>query len=32
LEVNDYRASVLVEQIATSFPFLHRFYPKQENL
>jgi hypothetical protein len=30
LEKNNYRASVLVEQIATSFPFQHRFYPKQE--
>jgi len=30
LKENRYRASVLVEQIATSFPFQHRFYPKQE--
>jgi hypothetical protein len=30
LQANGYRASVLVEQIATSFPFRHRFYPKQE--
>jgi hypothetical protein len=30
LQKNDYRASVLVEQIATSFPFRHRFYPKQD--
>lgn len=27
---NDYRASVLVEQIATSFQFQHRFYPKPD--
>jgi hypothetical protein len=30
LQENGYRASVLVEQIATSFPFQHRLYPKQE--
>jgi len=30
LQKNDYRASMLVEQIATSFPFRHRFYPKQD--
>lgn len=30
LQKNNYRASVLVEQIATSFPFRHRFYPKQD--
>ena len=30
LQQNDYRASVLVEQIAMSFPFRHRFYPKQD--
>lgn len=30
LQKNDYRSSVLVEQIATSFPFRHRFYPKQD--
>lgn len=30
LQKNDYRASVLIEQIATSFPFRHRFYPKQD--
>ncbi|HZO84558.1 MAG TPA: DUF1588 domain-containing protein, partial [Verrucomicrobiae bacterium] len=30
LQKNDYRATVLVEQIATSFPFRHRFYPKQD--
>ena len=30
LQKNDYRAMVLVEQIATSFPFRHRFYPKQD--
>ena len=29
LQKNNYRASVLIEQIATSFPFRHRFYPKQ---
>jgi mono/diheme cytochrome c family protein len=28
LRENNYRASVLVEQIATSYPFQHRFYPK----
>lgn len=30
LQQNDYRASVLVEQIAMSFPFRHRFYPKHD--
>jgi mono/diheme cytochrome c family protein len=30
LQENNYRASVLVEQIATSYPFQHRFYPKQD--
>lgn len=30
LRQNDYRASVLVEHIAMSFPFRHRFYPKQD--
>lgn len=30
LQKNDYRASVLIEQIAMSFPFRHRFYPKQD--
>jgi hypothetical protein len=30
LQANDYRASVLIEHIATSFPFQHRFYPKQD--
>lgn len=30
LQKNDYRSSVLVEQIAMSFPFRHRFYPKQD--
>jgi len=30
LQQNDYRSSVLVEQIAMSFPFRHRFYPKQD--
>jgi hypothetical protein len=29
LKANNYRASILIEQIATSFPFRHRFYPKQ---
>ncbi len=28
LKKNDYRPSVLVEHIALSFPFRHRFYPK----
>jgi hypothetical protein len=31
LRENEYRATVLVEQIAISYPFQHRFYPK-ENL
>lgn len=31
LERNNYRASVLIEQIALSFPFRHRFYPKFES-
>ena len=30
LQENDYRAWVLIEQIATSFQFQHRFYPKPE--
>jgi hypothetical protein len=30
LEKNSYRPSILIEQIAGSFPFRHRFYPKQE--
>ncbi len=30
LQQNEYRSSVLVEQIAMSFPFRHRFYPKQD--
>jgi uncharacterized protein DUF1592/uncharacterized protein DUF1588/uncharacterized protein DUF1587/uncharacterized protein DUF1585/uncharacterized protein DUF1595/cytochrome c len=30
LQKNDYRASVLIDQIAMSFPFRHRFYPKQD--
>ena len=30
LQKDDYRAWVLVEQIAMSFPFRHRFYPKHE--
>jgi hypothetical protein len=29
LQENNYRPSVLVEQIATSYPFQHRFYPKE---
>ncbi len=29
LRAMDYRASVLIEQIAVSFPFQHRFYPKE---
>ena len=29
LQTNNYRASIMVEQIASSFPFQHRFYPKQ---
>lgn len=29
LATNEYRPSVLIEQIATSFPFQNRFYPKQ---
>jgi hypothetical protein len=28
LKKNDYRPSILIEQIAMSFPFRHRFYPK----
>ncbi len=28
LEQNDWRATVLIETIATSYPFQHRFYPK----
>ncbi len=28
LKANNYRPSVLIEQIALSFPFRHRFYPK----
>ena len=30
LRQNNYRPSVLVEEIATSYPFRHRFYPKQD--
>ena len=30
LKANDYKPSVLVEHIAISFPFRHRFYPKLE--
>jgi hypothetical protein len=29
LKENQYRVSVLVEQIATSYPFQHRFYAKE---
>jgi mono/diheme cytochrome c family protein len=29
LRANEYRAAIVVESIATSFPFLHRFYPKE---
>jgi hypothetical protein len=29
LQRNNYRASILVEQIAVSYPFQHRFYPKE---
>jgi hypothetical protein len=29
LKENDYRTSVLIEQIAASYPFQHRFYPKE---
>jgi hypothetical protein len=29
LQANDYRASVLIEEIAGSYPFRHRFYPKE---
>lgn len=29
LEANQWRATVLIETIATSYPFQHRFYPKQ---
>jgi hypothetical protein len=28
LQANNYRPSVLIEQIALSFPFRHRFYPR----
>ena len=28
LEQNDWRADVLIETIATSYPFQHRFYAK----
>ncbi|HVR37395.1 MAG TPA: DUF1592 domain-containing protein [Methylomirabilota bacterium] len=31
LEMNDYRSSALIEAIATSFQFRHRFYPKHES-
>lgn len=30
LEHNEWRASALIETIATSYPFQHRFYPKQD--
>jgi hypothetical protein len=29
--MNDYRSSALIEAIATSFQFRHRFYPKHES-
>jgi hypothetical protein len=32
LQQNDYKPSVLVEQIALSFPFRHRFYPKIDSV
>jgi len=32
LEQNDWRATVLIETIATSYPFQHRFYPKHEQI
>jgi len=32
LEQNDWRTTVLIETIATSYPFQHRFYPKHEQL
>jgi hypothetical protein len=31
LQANDYRSSILVETIAMSFPFRHRFYPKNDS-
>jgi hypothetical protein len=31
LEANHYRASIVIEQIVTSLPFQHRFYPKQDS-
>ena len=30
LQANDYRASLMVETIATSYAFRHRYYPKSE--
>ncbi len=30
MQQNGYRPSVLIEQIAFSFPFRHRFYPKED--
>ena len=30
LQQNNFRPSVLIEEIATSYPFRHRFYPKQD--
>jgi hypothetical protein len=30
MQQNDYRASALIEQIALSFPFRNRFYPKED--
>jgi hypothetical protein len=31
LKANEYRAWVLIEHITVSFPFQHRFYPKQDS-
>lgn len=30
LKKNNYRSSILVEEIALSFAFRHRFYPKKD--
>lgn len=32
MQKNEYRAAIMIEEIATSFPFRHRFYPKQEKV
>jgi len=32
LQKNDYRAPALIEHIAMSFPFRHRFYPKPDEV